>query len=402
MLTADETRSTPQNAPKTVRALGRYAVSRQLGEGAMGRVYLAHDPELGRDVAVKVLRLEAAGSAKDAFIARFRNEARAAARFNHPNVVSVHDAGIDPTHGPYVVYELITGDNLRRLLDRGPLERPELLNLARGVASALDALHGAQILHRDVKPDNILIAPDGTVKITDFGIARVPDAVLTRDGQFLGTPAYAPPEAITKGEYSARGDVWSLAAVIYESLTGVRPFPGDDAVAVSYAVVNDPVTPPSKLRPDLPAGLDAVFVRAFARRPAERYPSAIEFANNLSAAFVNPRGSSTATATLGARRPQHPTLTASPTAPPWRPTRPMLIAGGVALALLLVFFARRGSDAAQAPPVARIALPAPSVRAAPVVPNAPAVRAVAPRAAVVRRVNAVRAGVTPRRAPRPR
>jgi serine/threonine-protein kinase len=139
MLTADEPRSTPQNAPKTVRALGRYAVSRQLGEGAMGRVYLAHDPELGRDVAVKVLRLEAAGSAKDAFIARFRNEARAAARFNHPNVVSVHDAGIDPTHGPYVVYELITGDNLRRLLDRGPLERPELLNLARGVASALDA-----------------------------------------------------------------------------------------------------------------------------------------------------------------------------------------------------------------------------------------------------------------------
>ncbi len=402
MLTADETRSSPQNAPKTVRALGRYAVSRQLGEGAMGRVYLAHDPELGRDVAVKVLRLEAAGSAKDAFIARFRNEARAAARFNHPNVVSVHDAGIDPTHGPYVVYELITGDNLRRLLDRGPLERPELLNLARGVASALDALHGAQILHRDVKPDNILIAPDGTVKITDFGIARVPDAVLTRDGQFLGTPAYAPPEAITKGEYSPRGDVWSLAAVVYESLTGVRPFPGDDAVAVSYAVVNDPVTPPSKLRPDLPAGLDAVFVRAFARRPAERYPSAIEFANNLSAAFVNPRGSSTATATLGARRPQHPTLTASPASAPWRPTRPMLIAGGVALALLLVFFARRGSDAAQAPSVARIALAAPSVRAAPVVPPAPAARAVAPRPAVVRRVNTARAGVTPRRAPRPR
>ncbi|MFO0627017.1 MAG: serine/threonine-protein kinase [Polyangiales bacterium] len=326
MLTADEARSTPQNAPKTVRALGRYAVSRQLGEGAMGRVYLAHDPELGRDVAVKVLRLDAAGSAKEAFIARFRNEARAAARFNHPNVVSVHDAGVDPTHGPYVVYELITGDNLRRLLDRGPLERAELLNLARGVASALDALHSAQILHRDVKPDNILIAPDGTVKITDFGIARVPDAVLTRDGQFLGTPAYAPPEAITRGEYSARGDVWSLAAVIYESLTGVRPFPGDDAVAVSYAVVNDPVTPPTKLRPDLPAALDGVFVRAFARRPAERYPSAIEFANNLTAAFVNARGSSTATATQGVRRPQHPTLTVSPAAP-WRPTRPMLIAG---------------------------------------------------------------------------
>ncbi|MEZ4394706.1 MAG: serine/threonine-protein kinase [Polyangiales bacterium] len=391
MLTADEPRNTPRDAPRAVRALGRYEVSRQLGEGAMGRVYLAHDPELGRDVAVKVLRLEAAGTAKSAFIARFRNEARAAARFNHPNVVSVYDAGVDAAHGPYVVYELVAGENLRRVLERGPMDRSELLNLARGVASALDAMHGAQILHRDVKPDNILIAPDGAVKITDFGIARVPDAALTRDGQFLGTPAYAPPEAITKGEYSARGDVWSLAAVLYEALTGVRPFPGDDAVAVSYAVVNDTVLPPTRVRPDLPAGLDEVFVRAFARRPQERFPSAIELANNLTAAFVNPRGSATATMTLGARRPQHPDLARRASAPP--PPRGAVLLVGAIVLTLLVLLARRGRQPAPAPQVARIALAPPRVEA----PPAAAARAPAPRRATTARV-----GVTPRRARHPR
>lgn len=358
----------------------------------MGRVYLAHDPELGRDVAVKVLRLDAAGSAKDAFIARFRNEARAAARFNHPNVVSVHDAGVDPTHGPYLVYEFIAGDNLRRMVERGPLDRAELLNLARGVASALDAMHGAQILHRDVKPDNILVAPDGTVKITDFGIARVPDAVLTRDGQFLGTPAYAPPEAITRGEYSARGDVWSLAAVLYEALTGVRPFPGDDAVAVSYAVVNDPVLPPTRVRPELPPGLDEVFLRAFSRRPAERFPTAIELANNLSAAFVNPRGSATATMTLGARRPQHPELSRRESAPP-TPRAVVLLVGVVVLAFLALVI-RRGSSSQPEPPTPRVALSPPAPEPP---PERPAARQPPPR-----RSSTSRVGVTPRRAPRPR
>lgn len=404
MVNAEEPKNTPKDAPKPLRALGRYVVSRQLGEGAMGRVYLAHDPELGRDVAVKVLRLEVAGAAKDAFIARFRNEARAAARFNHPNVVSVHDAGVDPVHGPFVVYEFIAGANLRRLLDRGPLERPELLSVARGIAAALDALHGAQIIHRDIKPDNILIAPDGTVKITDFGIARVPDAALTRDGQFLGTPAYAPPEAITKGEYSARGDVWSLAAVLYEAVTGVRPFPGDDAVTVSYAVVHDPVLPPSKVRPEVPAALDAVFERAFSKRVAERYPTAIELANHLTSAMNAGRVAATATATIGPRRPQHPTLVTrgkTPSAPGLGP----IIAAAVAL-VLLVAALLRGRSADPQPAAAVAPSPAPSLapvarRAAP--SEDPAARAEPVRRAVTRRAVLARTGsVTPRPGPRPR
>ena len=277
----------PTAAPRrVVRMIGRYQLARLLGEGAMGRVYLATDPELGRDVAIKVLRLDQAGSARDAYIARFRNEARAAARFNHPNVVSVHDAGVDATLGPYLIYEFIPGLTLRATLDRARLDTATLVRVAKGVASALDALHGARIVHRDVKPDNILLAPDGRVKLTDFGIARVPDVALTRDGQFLGTPAYAAPEAIAKGEYGHRGDLFSLAAVLYEALTGTRPFPGDDAVTVSYAVVNDVPRLASELMPGLPAGVDEVFVRGLSKEPEHRYATARELADALTLALL--------------------------------------------------------------------------------------------------------------------
>jgi serine/threonine-protein kinase len=285
-------------------SIGRYQVSRLLGEGAMGRVYLATDPELDRQVAIKVLRLDAAGNARDAYIARFRNEARAAARMQHANVVALHDTGIDPTVGPFLVYEYVPGQTLRARMNEGKLDARAVVALARGVAAALDAMHAAGIIHRDIKPDNILIAPDGAVKVTDFGIARVSQVQLTREGQFLGTPAYAAPEAITRGVYTARGDQFSLAAVLYEALCGIRPFPGDDAVAVSYAVANDQQPPPSKWVKELPPLVDACFARALSKKPNERFLSAGEFAATLAAAF---RGSAQvsvlATAPL-ARRPQ--------------------------------------------------------------------------------------------------
>lgn len=288
--------------PKTI---GRYELSRLLGEGAMGRVYLATDPELGRSVAIKVLRLDAAGNARDAYIARFKNEARAAARLQHPHVVTLHDTGIDPTLGPYLVYEYVPGETLRGRIQEGKLDYKALIVLARAIGSALDAMNAAGIIHRDVKPDNILIAPDGTVKVTDFGIARVSDVQLTRDGQFLGTPAYAAPEAITRGVYSARGDQFSLAAVLYEALCGIRPFPGDDAVAVSYAVANETAPPPSKWVKDLPHLVDECFERALSKKANERFLTSGEFAGTLAAAF---RGSAQASAVLTAplaRRPQH-------------------------------------------------------------------------------------------------
>ncbi len=277
--------------PTPPTAVGRYNVLREVGRGAMGTVFLSHDPELERDVAVKLLREDARGSS-EVYRARFRNEARAAARFIHPHVVSVHDAGSDPTHGPYVVYEYVAGRNLRAVMDLGPLSLPETLRVARGIASALDALHGIGIVHRDIKPDNVLVGDDGSVKLTDLGIARVPDAAMTREGQFLGTPAYAPPEAISRGEYSPQGDVFSLAVLLYEALTGCRAFPGDDAMKVSWAVVHFDPPAPTRLRRSLPAAVDAVFAQAFSKRPSARPASAVGFVQLLAEALKQPRSAS--------------------------------------------------------------------------------------------------------------
>lgn len=291
----------PARAPEPAALpmqVGRYRVLSLLGEGAMGRVYRALDPSLGRDVAVKVLRGDLGGASRATYAARFRNEARAAARFAHPHVVAVHDMGDDPYAGPFVVYEFVAGRTLRAALDAAPLSPAELVRVARGVASALGALHAAGIVHRDIKPDNVMLGDDGAVKITDFGIARVPDAALTRDGQFLGTPAYAPPEAITRGEYAPAGDVFSLGAVLYEALTGLRPFPGDDAVSVSYAVVHDPHAPPSQVREGLSPAVDAVFARALSKQPDGRYPNAAALAQALAQSLGERKGRARAPAEL--------------------------------------------------------------------------------------------------------
>lgn len=329
-----------------------------LGEGAMGQVFLAFDPELEREVAVKVLRLDRAGAARDAYIARFRNEARAAARFCHPHVVAAHDAGVDPVAGPYVVYEFVDGYSLRHAMDRDALTHADVLRIARGVASALDALEQASIVHRDIKPDNILLGHDGSVKVTDFGIARVPDSALTRDGQFLGTPAYAPPESISLGVYSHRGDVFSLGAVLFEALAGDRPFPGDDAVKVSYAVVHDEPQRATKVRPSLPAAVDAVFARALAKKPAQRYES--------SAAMVR--------ALEEALRPVTPahaaaTVTRRPSAARRQKFSAEQTFGSILLALLfvvgLVMWIRRRDESETPDPVGAAVIAAPRVVAPP-------------------------------------
>ncbi len=274
------------DAPETI---GRYRIERLLGQGAMGSVYLGVDPSLERRVAVKTVRnLDLDEAAKKRFLDRFRNEARAAARLSHPSIVQVYDVGDEPGLGPYLVLELIDGPSLKQVLrDRGPLEPAELVSVAAQLAEAIDTAHAAGIIHRDIKPDNVLVGEGCRAKLADFGVARVPDAALTREGQFLGTPCYAAPETLSAGRYGPATDLFSFAAMLYELATGVRAFPGDDAVAVAHAVIHDEPMPPSEAgRRELPRELDAVLLRGLAKSDAERYPSARALVDAIDDALV--------------------------------------------------------------------------------------------------------------------
>ncbi len=220
--------------PKTI---GRYEVTRVLGQGAMGRVLLARDPVLARDVAVKILRddLGIPPEVRDGLIVRMRHEAQAAARVTHPNLVTLHDMGTDAEVGLFLVFEYVNGPNLKERLRSGRLPPQQAARLARELGQSLSIAHLSGVLHRDVKPENILLAPTGA-KISDFGIARVPDSTLTRTGSLIGTPAYCAPEALAAGHFSPESDQFSLAATLYEAVSGERAFPGDDAVGVASKI----------------------------------------------------------------------------------------------------------------------------------------------------------------------
>jgi len=292
------------------RSLGRYSDLRLLGEGGMGRVFLATDGVLGRKVAIKVLRddLGLGAEARAHLDARLRIEARAAALVTHPNVVVLHDMGDDPEVGLYyLVFEHVDGPSLRARLEKGPLTLPDVVRLAKELGSALDAAHDAGVLHRDVKPENVFLAPFGA-KIGDFGIARVPDASVTRTGMgVVGTPAYAAPEVLRGKDPSPspKADQFSLAATVYEALTGERAFPGDDLISVAAQIGQS--TPAEVTRHDLPreAAKQATTVlrRGMAKDPAARFGSCTELADALEAAL----GSSAIAPTVpSARREARP------------------------------------------------------------------------------------------------
>lgn len=271
--------------------IGRYPVTRILGSGAMGNVYLARDSELERDVAIKTVRLPPGASAEtDAFIVRFRNEARAVARLRHRSIVAVYDVGSDPVVGPYLVFEYVEGENLKEIVRaKGPLMPEQVVALAEQVGGALSAAHRAGIIHRDIKPENLLVGLDGLVRLADFGVARVPDAALTGEGQFLGTPCYAAPETLRGGEASPRSDQFSFAAVLYEAAAGVRAFPGQDAVAVAHHVIHDEPLLPSKAAvagAAVPPGVDTVLMRGLSKRPADRFDELSSFVAALHAAYA--------------------------------------------------------------------------------------------------------------------
>jgi serine/threonine-protein kinase len=271
-----------------VEAIGRYRIVRELGRGAMGVVYEAEDPLLGRRVALKTIHrgLIADPSAAEMFEQRFFAEARAAAGLSHPGIVVVHDVGRDDSGRLFIALEYLTGETLdKRLAARRALPWDEALRIAAGVADALRHAHSRGIIHRDVKPANVMILDSEAPKILDFGIARLPESDLTsRAGVNPGSPAYMSPERMDGQPPDPRSDIFSLGAVLYEMLTGVRAFDGKDLKTVIHKVHVEQPVPPSRLRPEVPASVDAIVARAMAKDPAARYATAQAFAEDLAAA----------------------------------------------------------------------------------------------------------------------
>jgi serine/threonine-protein kinase len=257
---------------------GRYEVLAELGDGAMGRVYKAWDPVVTRTVAIKTIKTERLPRAHSAeYLERFRREAQAAGGLNHPNIVSIFDIGDD-----HIVMECIEGqDLLDRIRHEGRLSPEAVSALLGPIAEALDHAHGAGIIHRDIKPANIMIQADGQPKLTDFGVARVADSAMTATGEILGSPTYMSPEQVAGLEVTPRSDVYSLAVVAYEALTGQPPFQGKTITAVISRVMHDKPPPPRRWNAELPTRYDDVFARALAKEPAQRFATASEFVSAL-------------------------------------------------------------------------------------------------------------------------
>lgn len=265
--------------------VGRYRIDRILGQGAMGRVLMAHDPVLDRGVAIKMLRsdLGISPEMREGLLTRMRHEARAVARVAHPNIVTLHDMIEDPELGLCLVFECVSGETLKDRIANGPSPPLDMARVAREIGSALSLAHDAGVLHRDVKPENIMLAPHGA-KITDFGIARVPDSTLTRAGGLLGTPAYSAPETISGSNFSASSDQFSLAATLYEAISGTRAFPGDDAVTVAARIGTEEPKPIAQAV-GLDPRVDQVLGRALSKDPARRFATCEAFGEALAAAL---------------------------------------------------------------------------------------------------------------------
>ncbi|HEX6117452.1 MAG TPA: PASTA domain-containing protein [Solirubrobacterales bacterium] len=263
---------------------GRYRLDRRLGSGGMADVWLAEDVELGRPVAVKVLHDRFAQDAQ--FVERFRREAAAAAGLMHPNVVGVFDRGeVDGTY--YIAMEYVEGSSLKNLIDRG-LNVAQAVEITRQILAAERFAHEHGIVHRDIKPQNVIVDPAGRVRVLDFGIARAGASEITQTGSVMGTAQYLSPEQAQGLDVAPSSDLYSTGVVLYEMLTGRVPFDGDSAVAVALKQVSEQAAPPSSLNPGVPPALDAVVLRALAKDPANRFTSAEEFSRALDAAEADP------------------------------------------------------------------------------------------------------------------
>jgi serine/threonine-protein kinase len=261
--------------------LGRYKVVSKIGQGAMGVVYRATDPLLERDVAIKTIRIDVSANEREEFKKRFFREAKSAAKLNHRNIVTVFDAG-EVEDVAYIAMELLDGQDLRNFLGEG--ERLSLERAASIIADVANALHYAHeqgVIHRDVKPGNIILLSNNTVKLADFGIARLQSSNATQTGQMFGTPKYMAPEQIMGKPADARADIFSLGVVLYQLVTGVAPFDGETFSAIMFSVIQEPAMSPSDIVGKVPAGVEYILSKALAKKPENRYQSAMEMEADL-------------------------------------------------------------------------------------------------------------------------
>jgi eukaryotic-like serine/threonine-protein kinase len=298
---------------------GRYRVLRKLGAGGMADVYLAEDEELGRRVAIKILNDRHAND--EQFVERFRREAKNAAGLSHPNIVAIYDRGeAEGTY--YIAMEFLDGRSLKELLiARGPMPIDDAIAYTRQILNALRFAHKKGVVHRDIKPHNVMVDPDGRVKVTDFGIARAGASQMTEAGAIVGTAQYLSPEQARGAAVDQRSDLYSVGVVLYEMLTGSVPFSGETPVEIAMKHLSDAPRPPSTVRPDISPDLDMIVLRALAKDPDDRFQSAeemdAELARVAGGGSVTTETADAATAVLsGAALATAPTTIAPPRRPP--------------------------------------------------------------------------------------
>ena len=287
-------------------SIGNYQIQRLIGEGGMGKVYLAEHPAIGRQAAVKVLTPSDASDPQ--IVSRFITEARAANSIRHPNIVDIYDSGVLEGGTPYIVMEFLDGETLKDALARGPLPLEDAFDWGCQIAEALAAAHAHDVVHRDLKPENLFLVADPRrlgkkqIKVLDFGIAKLQHRTLgqvhkTRTGALLGTPLYMSPEqCMSQKDIDARTDIYSLGVILYEMVTGSRPFDGDGVYAVISMHINDLPVPPTQLRPNLPVELEAIILQALAKSPDARQESMAVLHSRLELARGNPAASNEALA----------------------------------------------------------------------------------------------------------
>jgi eukaryotic-like serine/threonine-protein kinase len=317
-------------------AAGRYRLEREVGHGGMATVYLAHDEELGRPVAVKLLPRHLADDAD--FRARFMREARLAGRLSHPNVVRVYDAG--ETDGrPFIVMEFVSGSSLA---DAGRLPAGRAIELGLQACAGLQHAHDAGVVHRDIKPANLLVSDEGVLKIADFGIARAAESTRhTQAGTLLGTAAYLAPEQIAGADATPASDIYSVGAVLYELLTGRPPYAFSSLAELAAQQADGSITPVRDLERTVPQDVEAAVMHALARDPSFRPASAAELAQELAGTAAEP-------ATAPLRQPRRRRTT------PWLVGAVLLVAAAVAIA----FAAVGGGSSGRPPAPVRVTPPA--------------------------------------------